>query len=64
MTPTWKLAHYYRTQINFELERMMRHMDTGKKGDRRQILAHHRKLLNKVTPRGRHNTILKIEGVI
>lgn len=64
MTPTWKLAHYYRTQINFELERMMRHRDTSKIGDRRQILTHYRKLLDKVTPRGRHNTILKIEGVI
>lgn len=64
MTPTWKLAHYYRTQINFEMERMMRQMDAGKPGDRRQILAHYRKLKARVLPRGCHNTILKIEGVI
>lgn len=64
MTPTWKLAHYYRTQINFELERMMRQRDTSKIGDRHQVLNCHRKLLEKVCPRGYRNTILQIEGMI
>lgn len=64
MTPTWKLRHYYREQINVELERMMNQRDTTKLGDRNEILRHYTKLIAKVRPRGRRNLVLKIEGCI